>query len=191
MKIWRNLQLWILPLTQSFFWKHKINLPTEEQTGILQNRITIQLWSTLLNIKQVGLYQYFSNGWTSTPPLPILSYNKNKLFLVAELLYKSKCPSVCPPTTFRGKRDFSAPNWDIAPIFFVQISLLNEHLFCKYFVRLSVGNAAKGFATYGCCHPCYYIIPLKYYIIYFIANYNRILFNQMKDFFLSYWKTEY
>ena len=39
---------------------------------------------------------------------------------------------------------FSAPNWDIAPIFFVQIPLINEHLFCKYFVRLSVGNATKG-----------------------------------------------
>ena len=34
------------------------------------------------------------------------------------------------------------------------IPLINEHLFCKYFVRLSVGNATKGFATYGCCHPC-------------------------------------
>ena len=33
---------------------------------------------------------------------------------------------------------------------------LNEHLFCTYFVRLSVGNATKGFVTYGCCHPCFY-----------------------------------
>ncbi len=32
----------------------------------------------------------------------------------------------------------------------MQIPLINEHLFCKYFVRLSVGNATKGFATYGC-----------------------------------------
>ncbi len=42
-------------------------------------------------------------------------------------------------------------------IFVVQIPLINEHLFCKYFVRLSVGNATKGFATatYGCFHPCY------------------------------------
>ncbi len=30
-------------------------------------------------------------------------------FLVAKLLYKSKCPSVCPSTTFRGKRDFLGP----------------------------------------------------------------------------------
>ncbi len=37
----------------------------------------------------------------------------------------------------------------------MQISLINEHLFCKYFIRLSVGNATKGFATYGCCHPCF------------------------------------
>ncbi len=50
---------------------------------------------------------------------------------------------------------FSAPNSDIAPIFLVQIQLINEHLFCKYFVRLSVGNATKGFATYGCFHPCF------------------------------------
>ncbi len=49
---------------------------------------------------------------------------------------------------------FSAPNWDIAPIFCVQIPFINEHLFCKYFVRVSVGNATKGFATYGCFHPC-------------------------------------
>ncbi len=30
----------------------------------------------------------------------------------------------------------------------------NEHLFCKYYVRLFIGNAIKGFATYGCCYPC-------------------------------------
>ena len=41
--------------------------------------------------------------------------------------------------------------------FFRQIPLINEHLFYKYFVRLSVGNATKGFATYGCCHPCFII----------------------------------
>ena len=38
---------------------------------------------------------------------------------------------------------------------FVQIPLINEHIFCKYFVCLSVGNATKGFATYGCFHPCF------------------------------------
>ena len=53
-----------------------------------------------------------------------------------------------------GNVIFSAPNRDIAPIFLVQIPLINEHLFCKYFVRLSVCNATKGFATYGCFHPC-------------------------------------
>ncbi len=36
----------------------------------------------------------------------------------------------------------------------MQIPFTNEHLFCKYFVCLSVGNATKGFATYGCFHPC-------------------------------------
>ncbi len=49
---------------------------------------------------------------------------------------------MCQPR-LGGNVIFSAPNWDIAPIFFVQIPLLNEHLFCKYFVRLSVGNATK------------------------------------------------
>ena len=37
-------------------------------------------------------------------------------FLVAKLLYKSKCPSVCQPR-LGGNVIFSAPNWDIAPIF--------------------------------------------------------------------------
>ena len=45
----------------------------------------------------------------------------NVFFLVAKLLYKSKCPSVCMyvclSVRFRGKRDFLASNWDIAPIF--------------------------------------------------------------------------
>ncbi len=30
----------------------------------------------------------------------------NHTFLVVKLLYNYKCPSVCPSTTFRGKRDF-------------------------------------------------------------------------------------
>ena len=53
------------------------------------------------------------------------------------LLYKSKCPSVCPyirmsvcpSTTFRGKRDILCPNLDR-------------------------GLISSSFATYGCCHPC-------------------------------------
>ncbi len=67
--------------------------------------------------------------------------------------------SVCQPR-LGGNVIFSAPNLDIAPIFFVQIPLINEHLFCNYFVRLSVGNDTKGFATYGCFHPC---LSCKYY----------------------------
>ncbi len=69
--------------------------------------------------------------------------------------------SVRMSTTFGGNVIFSAPNKDIAPIFCVQIPLINEHLFCKYFVRLSVGNATKGFATYGCFHPCFYKKNIK------------------------------
>ncbi len=38
----------------------------------------------------------------------------------------------------------------------MQIPLIKEHLFCKYFVHLSVGNETKGFATYGCCLPYFY-----------------------------------
>ena len=88
------------------------------------------------------------------------------IFLVAKLLYKSKCmsvrlsvclsvcQSVCP-SGLGGNVIFSAPNWDIDLIFFVQIPLINEHLFYKYFVRQSVGNATKSFATYGCCHTCF------------------------------------
>ena len=68
----------------------------------------------------------------------------------SKLLYKSKCPSVRMSTTFKGKR----PLLRYCSNFFVQNPLMNEHLFCKYFVRLSVSNATKGFATYGCCHPC-------------------------------------
>ena len=69
-------------------------------------------------------------------------------FLVAKS-YSIKAnvrPSVRMSTTFRGKRDFSRPLIEISLHFFgVKIPLINEHLFCKYFVRLSVGNATKGF----------------------------------------------
>ena len=53
------------------------------------------------------------------------------------------CLYVCLSVKFKGNVIFSAPNWDIAPFFLVQIPLINEHLFCKYFVRLSVGKATK------------------------------------------------
>ena len=38
------------------------------------------------------------------------------IFLEAKILYKSKCSSVCQPR-LRENVIFSAPNWDIAPIF--------------------------------------------------------------------------
>ena len=67
--------------------------------------------------------------------------------------------SVCPYVNHGwGKRDFLGPLLRYRSNFLcVQIPLINKHLFCKYFVRLSVGNATKGFATYGCFHPCLYI----------------------------------
>ena len=44
----------------------------------------------------------------------------------------------------------------------MQIPLINTHLLiCKYFVHLSVGNATKGFATYGCFHPCLFLFLFK------------------------------
>ena len=48
-----------------------------------------------------------------------------------------------------GNVIFAATKLDIAPIFFVQIPLINDHLFCKYFVRLSVGNAKKALLLMG------------------------------------------
>ncbi len=87
----------------------------------------------------------------------------HKYFLVAKLLYKSKCPSLCLYVCLSGLGGnviFSAPNWDIAislKFFCVQIPLVNENLFCKYFVRLSFGTATKGFATYG-----FFILVFKY-----------------------------
>ena len=63
------------------------------------------------------------------------------------------CMSVCL-SGLGGNAIFSVANWDIAPIF---CALINEHLFCKYFIRLSFGNATKGFATYGCFHPCFFL----------------------------------
>ncbi len=81
-------------------------------------------------------------------------------FLVENLLYKSKYPSVRMSTTFMGKCDFLGPYLRCRSNFFVQIYLMNEHLFCNYFVRLSVGNVTKGFATYGCFHPCFIFISI-------------------------------
>ncbi len=60
----------------------------------------------------------------------------------------SLCMYVCLSVCRSGLGEnviFSAPNWDMAPIFCVQNLLINEHLFCKYFVRLSVGNVTKVF----------------------------------------------
>ncbi len=64
---------------------------------------------------------------------------------------------VCMSFRFRGNVIFSSPIEISLQFFCVQIPLINENLFCKYFVRLSVGNATKGFATYGCFHPCFVI----------------------------------
>ncbi len=77
--------------------------------------------------------------------------------------------SVCQPR-LGGHVIFSAPNWDIAPIYFVQILLINVHLFCKYFVRLSVGNATKGFATNASFHPCSTTKTRGFVLWYYLHN---------------------
>ncbi len=54
-------------------------------------------------------------------------------------VYLYVCLYVCLYVFMSGLGEnviFSAPNWDIARIFFLQIPLINEHLFCKYIVRL-------------------------------------------------------
>ena len=54
------------------------------------------------------------------------------------------CMYVCLSVRARGKRDFFGPQLRYRYNFFLlQIPLINEHLFCKYFVHLSVGNATK------------------------------------------------
>ena len=89
--------------------------------------------------------------------------------------------SVCKP---RSNVIFSAPNLDIAPIFFVQIPLINEHLFCKYCVRLSVVNATKGYATYGCFHPCFLLniknrIKFRLYLLF--NHFYFLIFRHLPD----------
>ena len=53
------------------------------------------------------------------------------------------CMSVCM-SGLGGNVIFSAPIQDRALIFCVHIPLVYEHLFYKYFVRWSVGQATKG-----------------------------------------------
>ena len=36
-------------------------------------------------------------------------------------------------------------------------------IFCKYFVHLTVGNDTKGFVTYGCFHPYFIIFKLSHF----------------------------
>ncbi len=110
--------------------------------------LSIQTWSRQRSCNQIvsylediipGIHSHYERDlvYKNTKIqclIQCLSYNI--FFLVAKLLYKSKCLS-----RLGGNVIFSAPNWDIAPILFVQIPFINEHLFCKYFVRLSVGNA--------------------------------------------------
>ena len=54
----------------------------------------------------------------------------------------------------------------------MQIPLINEPLFCKYFVRLSVSKATKGFAVYGFFHPCF---SLKIKYLFFFASQLRLI----------------
>ncbi len=64
------------------------------------------------------------------------SFNIYFTFLVAKLLYKSKCTSVSQPP-LGGNVIFWAPNLDR-------------------------GLISSSFATYGCCHPCLFFIYLSF-----------------------------
>ena len=48
------------------------------------------------------------------------------------------------PSVLGGNAILSAPNYDRGLIYSVQIRLIYEHLYYKYFVRRSVGQATKG-----------------------------------------------
>ncbi len=49
-----------------------------------------------------------------------------------------------PSVRFRRKRDFLGPYIEQSSHFFCDIPLVYEHLFYKYFVRWSIGQATKG-----------------------------------------------
>ncbi len=90
--------------------------------------------------------------------------------------------SVCPSGL--GGNVIYQPLIEISLHFCVQIPLINEHLFGNYFVRLSVGNATKGFATYGCFHPCFLYNNNRLYVqnVFFLIN---TLINRLISIFFS------
>ncbi len=88
--------------------------------------------------------------------------------------------SVCIYVRFREKRDFLAPIKDKALIFCVHIPLVYEHLFYKYIVRRSVGQATKGKRA---------SLLIDVFILVFIKNINKkqlilILFYFMYSYFI-------
>ena len=90
------------------------------------SKIRFVVYKSSMIISIINYYTYFST------------------FLVAKLLYKYKCPSVCPYVNHvQGETWFSRPLIEIELDFFVQNPLINEHLFCEYLVRQSVGHAKK------------------------------------------------
>ncbi len=86
-------------------------------------------------------------------------------------MIKNVYSSVGMSATFRGKRDFLG--LQLAVWFhFVKIHLINDHLFCKYFIRLSVSLAtndinirtSKRFHDYFCCFKIFLLFIFSTYI---------------------------
>ena len=100
---------------------------SDRQLLIGENMIIFGCYSTwrsnfccrFILLKTIYSIKYFSVSLSAMQHEAFLFLEETLFhqFLVAKLLYKSKCLSKCPSTTFRGNVIFSAPNWDIAPIF--------------------------------------------------------------------------
>ncbi len=90
-------------------------------------------------------------------------------FLVAKLLYKYKCPSVCMYVCMSGLGGnviFSAPIFIRWSSYFlcahsscIWASILQ--IFCPSVCR-SGYKRHKSFAIYGCCHPCFYTVLFSF-----------------------------
>ncbi len=120
------------------------------------------LWSQLFFLKLICFYNFFMQFLACES-----THSITKMLLIvifsSEATLEMQISVRMSVNHVQGETSFSRPLIEISLQFFcLQIPLINEHLFCTYFVRLSVGNATKGFATYGCFHPCF---------IYILANF--------------------
>ncbi len=84
------------------------------------------------------IYCFNQKGWYFIPIIFVHCSFFDYLFIVAELLYKYKYPSVCP-SDLEGNVIFSALIWDRTQIL-VHIPLIYEHLFLNI---LSIGLSVR------------------------------------------------